>query len=146
MVIAHLDFWKASLSADVLKTTQYQFLPAAWLSKKRYGRLQVTFKHARDAEFVWMRSIEHDLGKNKSLTLDWQYPENAAYKRERHQHLEAVEVVLKMVPASVSPELIRKMLIDVKLLKKGSSAFNSGFPGHGHRHGHGQGEGLGGPA
>ncbi|CAI5480903.1 unnamed protein product [Closterium sp. Yama58-4] len=78
-VVAHLDFWKASLTADAQSTTQYQVLLPVFLSKKKYHRLQVTFQHARDAEFVWMRTIEHDLGKGATLKLDWQHPENAAY-------------------------------------------------------------------
>ncbi|CAI5483012.1 unnamed protein product [Closterium sp. Yama58-4] len=94
-VVAHLDFWKASLTADAQTTTQYQVLLPAFLSKKKYHRLQVTFQQARDAEFAWMWTIEHDLGKGATLKLDWQHPENAAYKQERRLNPGAVEVVLK---------------------------------------------------
>ncbi|CAI5499484.1 unnamed protein product [Closterium sp. Naga37s-1] len=129
-VVAHLDFWNASLTADARTTTKYQELMPAWLSKKRFGRLQVTFQHASDAAFVWMRSIEHELGKGVSLTLDWQHPENATYRCERQLNPDAVEVLLKSVPAGVSPDLIRKMLTEVTLLKKGKAAFAKGVGFH----------------
>ncbi|CAI5533423.1 unnamed protein product [Closterium sp. Naga37s-1] len=47
-------------------------------------------------------------------------------KWESELNPDVVEVLLKSVPASVSPELIRKMLTAVTLLKKGKAAFNKG--------------------
>ncbi|CAI6012772.1 unnamed protein product [Closterium sp. NIES-65] len=129
-VIAHLDHWKASLTVDAQTTTKYQEMLPLWLSKKRYGRLQVTFQHASDAASVWRRSIEHDVGKGVTLTLNWQHPENATYRKERQQNPDAVEVLLKYVPAGVSPELVRKMLTEVVLLKKGKPAFSKGVGFH----------------
>ncbi|CAI5936095.1 unnamed protein product [Closterium sp. NIES-64] len=130
MVIAHLDHWKASLTADAQTTTTYQEMLPAWLSKKRYGRLQVTFQHESDAISVWQRVIEHDVGKGITLKLNWQHPENATYKKERQQNPDAVEVLLKSVPAGVTPELVRKMLTEVVLLKKGKPAFSKGVAFH----------------
>ncbi|CAI5991051.1 unnamed protein product [Closterium sp. NIES-64] len=129
-VIAHLDHWKASLTVDAQTTTKYQEMLPLWLSKKRYDRLQVTFQHASDAASVWRRSIEHDVGKGVTLTLNWQHPENATYRKERQQNPDAVEVLLKYVPAGVSPELVRKMLTEVVLLKKGKPAFSKGVGFH----------------
>ncbi|CAI5507563.1 unnamed protein product [Closterium sp. Naga37s-1] len=129
-VIAHLDHWKASLTPDAQTTTTYQEMLPAWLSKKRFGRLQVTFLHASDAVSVWQRTIEHDVGKGVTLKLNWQHPENATYKKERQQNPDAVEVLLKSVPAGVSPELVRKMLTEVVLLKKGKPAFSKGVAFH----------------
>ncbi|CAI7798429.1 unnamed protein product [Closterium sp. NIES-53] len=82
-----------------LRPQSFKFSQPTYLSKKKYGMLQVAFQHVRDADFVWMRSIEHDYGKDKSIQLDWQHPENTTFKRERHLHPDAVAMVLKSVPA-----------------------------------------------
>ncbi|CAI5988191.1 unnamed protein product [Closterium sp. NIES-64] len=50
--------------------------------------------------------------------------------KERQQNPDAVEVLLKSLPASVTRELVRKMLTEVALLKKGRPAFSKGVGFH----------------
>ncbi|CAI5528740.1 unnamed protein product [Closterium sp. Naga37s-1] len=129
-VAAMLDDWKEHLSPDVLQTTTCQDLPAMYLSGARYGRLQVTFNHVRDANFVWNQVIRHECVNGDFIDLTWQHPEDARFLRERVLNPMAKEVVVKGVPAEITAELIRHLLVVSKLVKRGRSAFASGFGFH----------------
>ncbi|CAI5510700.1 unnamed protein product [Closterium sp. Naga37s-1] len=65
-----LALWRKYMSAHVLTTTKCQVLLPAWLSKKRYGRLQVTFQQASDANYAWCRRVEHKMLNGVGITLD----------------------------------------------------------------------------
>ncbi|CAI5502792.1 unnamed protein product [Closterium sp. Naga37s-1] len=129
-IAALLDDWKDQLTPDVLQTTTYQELTATFFSGTRYGRLQVTFNHVRDANFVWNQVIKHECVNGDIIDLTWQFPEDARFLRERVLNPLAQEVVVKGVPAEISAELIRHLLVVSKLVKRGRSAFASGFGFH----------------
>ncbi|CAI5529689.1 unnamed protein product [Closterium sp. Naga37s-1] len=129
-IAALLDDWKDQLSPDVLQTTTYQDLTATYLSGNRYGRLQVTFNHVRDANYVWNQVIKHECVNGDIIDLTWQYPEDARFLRERVLNPLAQEVVVKGVPAEITAELVRHLLVVSKLVKRGRSAFASGFGFH----------------
>ncbi|CAI5501093.1 unnamed protein product [Closterium sp. Naga37s-1] len=122
--------WGKHLSENVRTTTGFQQLSATYLSKKHFGRMQVIFQQEADASFVWSREMEHYTMNDKKLTLGWQHPENAGYLRERTLHPEAIEVLLKGVPAVISPEMIRKNLMTAMLMKRGRTAFRDGSSFH----------------
>ncbi|CAI5527958.1 unnamed protein product [Closterium sp. Naga37s-1] len=113
--------WGKHLSENVRTTTGFQQLSATYLSKQHFGRMQVVFQQEADACFVWSREVEHYTMNDKKLTLGWQHPENASYLKERALHPEAIEVLLKGVPAVISPEMIRKNLVTAMLMKRGRS-------------------------
>ncbi|CAI5505855.1 unnamed protein product [Closterium sp. Naga37s-1] len=125
-----LLLWGKHLSENVRDTTKFQQLPATYLSKKHFGRMQVVFLQAVDANFVWSREVEHYTMNDKKLTLGWQHPENTAYLKERALHPEAIEVLLKGVPALISPEMVRKNLVTALLMKRGRTAFREGSAFH----------------
>ncbi|CAI5533171.1 unnamed protein product [Closterium sp. Naga37s-1] len=129
-IAALLDDWKDQLSPDVLQTTTYQDLTATYFSGNRYGRLQVTFNHVRDANYVWNQVIKHECVNGDIIDLTWQYPEDARFLRERVLNPLAQEVVVKGVPAEITAELVRHLLVVSKLVKRGRSAFASGFGFH----------------
>ncbi|CAI5523897.1 unnamed protein product [Closterium sp. Naga37s-1] len=129
-VAASLEEWKDQLSPDVLQTTTYQELTATYFSGARYGRLQVTFNHVRDANFVWSQVIRHECANGDIVDFTWQHPEDARFLRERLLNPTAKEVVVKGVPADMTAELIRHLLVVSKLVKRGRSAFASGFGFH----------------
>ncbi|CAI5486641.1 unnamed protein product [Closterium sp. Naga37s-1] len=129
-VAAMLDEWKELLSSEVLQTTTYQDLTAVYFSGARYGRLQVTFNNVRDANFVWNQVIRHECVNGDFIDLAWQHPEDARFLRERVLNPMAKEIVVKNVPADLTAELIRRLLVVSKLVKRGRSAFVSGFGFH----------------
>ncbi|CAI5466175.1 unnamed protein product [Closterium sp. Yama58-4] len=116
-IVALLDDCKEHLSPDVLQTTTYLKLQPTFLSRQRFGRLQVTFNSARDAEFVREQVIDHECVDDKFVKLTWQFPENARFLRERSINPSAVEVVLKSVPAEISPEMVRRTLVEAKVVR-----------------------------
>ncbi|CAI5532115.1 unnamed protein product [Closterium sp. Naga37s-1] len=129
-IAALLDDWKELLSPEVLLTTTYQDLSPMYFSGDRYGRLQVTFNQVRDANFVWSQVIRHECVNGDFIDLTWQHPEDARFLRERVLNPTAKEVVVKGVPAEISAELIRRLLMVSKLVLRGKSAFASGFGFH----------------
>ncbi|CAI5472418.1 unnamed protein product [Closterium sp. Yama58-4] len=50
---------KDELSDEAQITTTFQELEPIYLYKKLYGRMQVTFDKASDANFVWRNQVEH---------------------------------------------------------------------------------------
>ncbi|CAI5486294.1 unnamed protein product [Closterium sp. Naga37s-1] len=125
-----LALWKKHMSAHILTTTKCQVLLPAWLSKKRFGRLQVTFQQASDANYAWCRRVEHKMLNGVCITLDWQHPENPLYIAERAAHPDAIEVLLKSVPAAITPEMIYEYLVKTVLEKRGRTPFLSGSAFH----------------
>ncbi|CAI5488932.1 unnamed protein product [Closterium sp. Naga37s-1] len=126
-----LIVWKKALSPHAQKTTKMQTVLPAYLSKKRFGRMQVTFREAADANYVWCRRVEHICADGKTkLVLSWQHPENPLYIKERAQNPEAVEVLLKEVPAEISPDMIYKLLVTTPLEKRGRPPYQSGAAFH----------------
>ncbi|CAI5946105.1 unnamed protein product [Closterium sp. NIES-64] len=116
-VAALLDEWKENLTSEVLQTTTYQELTATYFSGTRYGRLQVTFNNVRDANFVWSQAIRHECANGDFIDLTWMYPEDARFLRERILNPTAKEIVIKGVPADITAELIRCLLVVSKLVK-----------------------------
>ncbi|CAI5488404.1 unnamed protein product [Closterium sp. Naga37s-1] len=53
-----VGIWKDELSDGALVTTTYQQLSSGFLYKKYYGRMQVTFDKASDANFVWRNQLK----------------------------------------------------------------------------------------
>ncbi|CAI5496939.1 unnamed protein product [Closterium sp. Naga37s-1] len=129
-VAAHLDHWKDELSEAAQTTTTYQKLPPAYLSKTRFGRLQVVFTSEDDVYFVRQRKIEHVTLQRVTLELGWQFPEDSTYILLRALHPHAIEVVLKGVPAEVTSDVISSLLVEVKLMKRGKTAYKEGFGFH----------------
>ncbi|CAI5523726.1 unnamed protein product [Closterium sp. Naga37s-1] len=125
-----LALWRKYMSAHVLTTTKCQVLLPAWLSKKRYGRLQVTFQQASDANYAWCRRIEHKMLNGGGIYLVWQHPENPVYILERATHPDSIEVLLKSVPAAITPEMVYEYLVKTVLEKRGRTPFLSGSAFH----------------
>ncbi|CAI5529580.1 unnamed protein product [Closterium sp. Naga37s-1] len=125
-----LALWRKFMSAHVLTTTRCQVLLPAWLSKKRYGRMQVTFQQASDANYVWCRQIQHKMLNEESIYLDWQHPENPVYIQERATNPDSIEVLLKSVPAAITSKMVYEYLVKTVLEKRGRTPFLSGAAFH----------------
>ncbi|CAI5531162.1 unnamed protein product [Closterium sp. Naga37s-1] len=125
-----LRLWEGHMTGNAKVTTKFHKLTPAWLSKEHFGRLQVVFVNAADANFMWSRKVDHFTASNVRLTLGWQHPENQEYLKERSARPEAIEVLLKSVPAVISPEMVRKSLVTATLLKRKRTAFLEGSAFH----------------
>ncbi|CAI5529641.1 unnamed protein product [Closterium sp. Naga37s-1] len=123
-------YWKKALTPQAQTTTNFQILQPAYLSKKRFGRMQVTFRMAADANYVWRRRVEHFCVNNEKLILDWQHPENSLYLKERAQNPDAIEVLLKSVPEEISSDMVYKFLVKTPLEKHGHPPFQHGAAFH----------------
>ncbi|CAI5533905.1 unnamed protein product [Closterium sp. Naga37s-1] len=123
---ALFNVWKKDLNMEIQAATKFQELPAVFLNKKQYWRLQVTFDRARDANFVWKHGIVHTCVDGKRINLDWQHPADPAYVKARAADPLLVEVLFKGVDAVITPEMLCGMLVTVKLEKRGRSAFKEG--------------------
>ncbi|CAI5479336.1 unnamed protein product [Closterium sp. Yama58-4] len=123
---ALFNLWKKDLKFEIQGETKFQELSVVYLNKKQYCRLQVTFERARDANFVWKHGIVHVCLDGKRINLDWQHPVDPAYVKVRAADPSLVEVLFKGVDAVITPEMLREMLVMVKLEKRGRSAFKEG--------------------
>ncbi|CAI5531164.1 unnamed protein product [Closterium sp. Naga37s-1] len=74
--------------------------------------------------------ISHECVNGDIIDLTWQHPEDPRFLRERLLNPTAKEVVVKGVPAEITAELIPHLLVVSKLVKRGRSAFASGFGFH----------------
>ncbi|CAI5489546.1 unnamed protein product [Closterium sp. Naga37s-1] len=123
---ALFGIWK-DLGVDVQTTTKFQELGTQYLNKKQYCRLQVSFDRARDANFVWRHGIVHICMDGKTrINLDWQHPVDPAYVKARAADPALVEVLFKGVDAVITPDMLREMLVVVKLVVRGRPAFKEG--------------------
>ncbi|CAI5959815.1 unnamed protein product [Closterium sp. NIES-64] len=103
---------------EVQSTTKFQELPFTYLNKKQYVWLHVTFERARDANFVWKHVIVHTCIEGKTrINLDWQHPMDPAYVKVRAADPTLVEVLFKGVDAVITPDMLREMLVVVKLVE-----------------------------
>ncbi|CAI5489329.1 unnamed protein product [Closterium sp. Naga37s-1] len=127
---ALFTLWKKELKFEIQGETKFQELSVVNLNKKQYSRLQVTFERARDANFVWKHGIVHVCLDGKRISLDWQHPVDPAYVKARAADPTLVEVLFKEVDAVITPEMLREMLVTVKLEKRGRSAFKEGYCFH----------------
>ncbi|CAI5512328.1 unnamed protein product [Closterium sp. Naga37s-1] len=119
---ALFTIWKKDLGMEVQSTTKFQELQDK--NKKQYCRLQVTFERARDANFVWRHGIVHTCLDGKTrINLDWQHPVDPAYVKAHAVDPSLVEVLFKGVDAMITPEMLREMLVVVKLVVRGRFAF-----------------------
>ncbi|CAI5997127.1 unnamed protein product [Closterium sp. NIES-65] len=125
-----LRMWGKHMSENASTTTRCQQLTATFLSKQHFGRVKVVFLQEAYAKFMRSREIEHYTVNEKKLTLGWLHPENQEYLRERAAHPEAIEELLKGVPAVTSPAMINENLVTAVLLKKGRTAFLDGTAFH----------------
>ncbi|CAI5470727.1 unnamed protein product [Closterium sp. Yama58-4] len=125
-----LLLWEEHLTENAKSTAKCHKLTPTWLSKERFGRVQVVFVHAADANFMWSRKVEHVTLSNVRLILGWQHPENQEYLKERSMKPDAIEVLLRNVPAVITPEMIWKSLVTATLLKRKRSAFLEGSAFH----------------
>ncbi|CAI7920074.1 unnamed protein product, partial [Closterium sp. NIES-54] len=124
---ALFTLWRKELKFEIQGETKFQELSVVYLNKKQYSRLQVTFECARDANFVWKHGIVHVCLGGKRISLDWQHPVDPAYVKARAADPSLVEILFKEVDAAITPEMVREMLVTVKLEKRGRSAFKEGF-------------------
>ncbi|CAI5928559.1 unnamed protein product [Closterium sp. NIES-65] len=124
-----VGIWKDELSDGAQTTTTYQQLSSVFLYKNYYGRMQVTFDKASDANFVWRNQVEHKCKNGTYVTFDWQYPEDPAFARQKATNPAVIELYFKDVPAEISPSMLHEMLM-APLKKKKKSVFKEGLCFH----------------
>ncbi|CAI5510891.1 unnamed protein product [Closterium sp. Naga37s-1] len=125
-----LRLWEGHMKENARSTAKIHKLSPVWLSKEHFGRIQVVFVSAADANFMWSKKVDHFTANNVRLTLGWQHPENQEYLKERSARHDAIEVLLKNVPSIISPEMVRKRLVTATLLKRKRTAFLEGTAFH----------------
>ncbi|CAI5982835.1 unnamed protein product [Closterium sp. NIES-64] len=124
-----VGIWKDELSDGAQATTTYQQLSSVFLYKNYYGRMQVTFDKASDANFVWRNQVEHKCKNGTYVAFDWQYPEDPAFARQKATNPAVIELYFKDVPAEISPAMLHEMLM-APLKKKKKSVFKEGLCFH----------------
>ncbi|CAI5505682.1 unnamed protein product [Closterium sp. Naga37s-1] len=128
-VKALLVFLRKKLSDKALDEIAFQELLPTYLSKIHFSRLQVTLATAKDAEVVRQHRVEHVVGTTKHQ-FGWLHPVNRAYVKAKSDLPESVEVLLKGIPAEITPLIVYESLVVAKLQKCGRSAFLQGAGFH----------------
>ncbi|CAI5494594.1 unnamed protein product [Closterium sp. Naga37s-1] len=128
-VKALLVFLRRKLSDNVLDGVAFQELLPTHLSGTHFSRLQVTLPTADDAEVVRQHRVEHVVGTAKHH-FGWQHPVNRSFLKAKSDLPEGVEVLLKGVPAEITPLIVYESLVVAKLQKRGRSAFLQGAGFH----------------
>ncbi|CAI5503850.1 unnamed protein product [Closterium sp. Naga37s-1] len=128
-VKALLVFLRKKLSDKALDEIAFQELLPTYLSKIHFSRLQVTLASAEDAEVVRQHRVEHVAGTTKHQ-FGWLHPVNRAYVKAKTDLPEGVEVLLKGVPAEITPLIVYESLVVAKLQKRGRPAFLQGAGFH----------------
>ncbi|CAI5501153.1 unnamed protein product [Closterium sp. Naga37s-1] len=116
--------WCNVLSADAADSAKFQILQPAYIAKIRFCRLQVSFLLEGDAHGVRQFEVDYQRVNGKLVRLCWQHTDNLAFVRERSTNPLAVEVVLRNVSASVTPEALQRMLVHYKLKSTASVKLN----------------------
>ncbi|CAI5989252.1 unnamed protein product [Closterium sp. NIES-65] len=117
------------LSDKALDDVAFQELLPTFISKIHFSRLQVTLATVEDAEVVRQHRVEHIVGTTKHQ-FGWLHPVNRAYVNAKSDLPEGVEVLLKGVPAEITPLIVYESLVVAKLQKRGRSAFLQGAGFH----------------
>ncbi|CAI6001254.1 unnamed protein product [Closterium sp. NIES-64] len=128
-VKALLVFLRKKLSDNALDVIAFQELLPTYLSKVHFSRLQVTLATAADAEVVRQHRVEHVVGTTKHH-FGWLHPFNRAFVKAKTDLPEGVEVLLKGVPAEITPLIVYESLAVAKLQKRGRPAFQQGAGFH----------------
>ncbi|CAI7767926.1 unnamed protein product [Closterium sp. NIES-54] len=124
-----LGIWGNELMEHAAKTT-FQELDPGFIAKRFFGRMQVIFVNASDANFVWRNRVEHRCVDEKYIVLDWLYPEDPGYTRRKITDPAVIEVLFLGVAAEISPEMLHEALAisPLKICKR--PAFKEGFHFH----------------
>ncbi|CAI5976173.1 unnamed protein product [Closterium sp. NIES-65] len=117
--------WISSLTEGATDTASVQTLPATYVVKQHFCRLQLSFLREEDAIAVRTKTVEYQRPKGK-VTLFWQHTENPAYLKEKASNPDVIELYFKDVSANVSPDLLKDMLCRYPLKIRKSSAFAKG--------------------
>ncbi|CAI7875156.1 unnamed protein product [Closterium sp. NIES-53] len=125
-----LGTWENELTENVVKTTTFLELTPGYIVKKLYGRMQVIFAAASDANLVWRNRIEHQCVDGKYIFLDWLYPEDPSYVKRKMTDPLVIEVLFLGVAAEISPEMLHEALAVSPLKICKCPAFKAGFCFH----------------
>ncbi|CAI5975836.1 unnamed protein product [Closterium sp. NIES-64] len=128
-VKALLVYLRPKLSDNALDGLAFQELLPTYLSHIHFCRLQVTLATAANAEVVRQHRVEHVVGTTKHH-FGWLHPVNRAFMKAKSDLPEGVEVLLKGIPAEITPLIVYESLVVASLQKRGRSAFLQGAGFH----------------
>ncbi|CAI5528294.1 unnamed protein product [Closterium sp. Naga37s-1] len=122
--------WASTLSDGAAESAKFQELLPAYVAKTRYSRLQVSL--LREDDIVRIRSKEVDYARPNGAVfrLYWQHTDNPAFVRERATNAQAIEVMIRDVPATKTPEMLRELMVLYQLRNRKQSAFKDGVCFH----------------
>ncbi|CAI5997063.1 unnamed protein product [Closterium sp. NIES-64] len=99
-----------------------ELLPA-YVAKTRYCRLQVSLLREADIMSIRTKEIDYTCPNGTVFRLYWQHTDNPAFVRERATNARAIEVVIRDVPATKTPEMLRELIVVYQLRNRKQSAF-----------------------
>ncbi|CAI5954603.1 unnamed protein product [Closterium sp. NIES-64] len=118
-----------ALSLEVASVITTEILPA-YVAKTRYSRLQVSLLCEDDIMSIRSKEVEYAHPNGTVFRLYWQHTDNPAFVREKATNAQAIEVLIRDVPATKTPELLRDLMVVYQLRNRKRSAFKDGLCFH----------------
>ncbi|CAI5517707.1 unnamed protein product [Closterium sp. Naga37s-1] len=122
--------WASSLSDGAFESAKFHELLPAYVAKTRYCRLQVSLFREDDIMSIRTKEVDYTHPNGTVFRLYWQHTDDPAFVRERATNPQAVEVIIRDVPATKIPEMLRERMVVYKLRNRRCSAFKDGVCFH----------------
>ncbi|CAI5966950.1 unnamed protein product [Closterium sp. NIES-64] len=122
--------WSHIFTDGVLTTVKFQELPPAYVAKSRYSRLQVSFLQEANATSVKQMIVDHKRPNGLTIYCFWLHQEDPAFIRTKAANPQMLEVYFKGVPADISLELVKDVMVVHRLKVRKRSAFSEGHCFH----------------
>ncbi|CAI5520664.1 unnamed protein product [Closterium sp. Naga37s-1] len=122
--------WASALSDGAFESAKFQELLPAYVAKTRYCRLQVSLLRKDDIMSVRTKEVDYTRPNGMVFRLYWQHTDDPSFVRERATNPQAIEVVIRDVPATKTPEMLRELMVVYQLRNRKLSAFKDGICFH----------------
>ncbi|CAI6012065.1 unnamed protein product [Closterium sp. NIES-65] len=120
----------STLSVGAVDSAKFQELLPAYVAKTRYSRLQVSLLREEDIMSIRSKEVDYTRPNGMVFRLYWQHTDGPAFVRERAKNKQAIEVVIRDVPATKTPEMLRELMVIYQLRNRRQSAFKDGVCFH----------------
>ncbi|CAI5488878.1 unnamed protein product [Closterium sp. Naga37s-1] len=122
--------WSSMLSDGAADSAKFQELLPAYVAKTRYSRLQVSLLREDDIMSIRSKEVEYTRPNGTVFRLYWQHTDNPAFVREKATNAQAIEVLIRDVTATKTPEMLRELMVVYQLRNRKRSAFKDGLCFH----------------
>ncbi|CAI7836838.1 unnamed protein product [Closterium sp. NIES-53] len=122
--------WSSMLSDGAADSAKFQELLPTYVAKTRYSRLQVSLLHEEDIRSIRSKEVDYTRPNSAVVRLYWQHTDNPAFVRERATNSQVIGVVIRDVPATKTPEMLRELMAVYQLRNRKRSALKDGVCFH----------------